>query len=401
MRAFKNLTVAGKMLMAGGTVTGILLIGAALTLSYNTRRVAQELTYNYADALSEGAVANVSGKISEASYTAKAIADIIGKAHESGLRDRITVMAMLKPAATATPLVLGSWFIAAPNAFDGRDASLTNRVDLGSNASGNFLPYWVNDGGTITMQPLNSGNDYEEAYFTQAFKTGKPAIVEPYAYDVGGKSVLMTSVAYPVISGGKTIGVVGLDLALDDVSSLLGNMKPLGTGQVMLLSSERNWVSHPNAALRTKPYAEGQPEAVRSAISQGQPSILRDLNSLTGDPIVRFVSPAPLTSLNTTWALVTDIPKTAIYGPSNKLAMGMLVGGLLILLMVLGSLWLVTDKVVRQPLSKLIMSVKSLNAGRYDEAVRGTASSDEVGGIARALEGFRHQLAETASLRSE
>ena len=401
MRAFKNLTVAGKMLMAGGAVTGVLLLCAAFAVSQNTRSVARDLSHDYAQALSDGAVASVSGKITEASSTARSMAEMIGKAHESGLRDRAAVMAMLKPGATATPLVMGSWFIAAPGAFDGRDAALAGRTDLGANAAGNFLPYWVNDGGTITMQPLNAGNDYEQPYFTQPFNTGKPAIVEPYAYDVGGKSVLMTSVAYPVVSGGKVIGVAGLDLALDDLSTLLGKMKPLGSGQVMLLSSSGAWVSHPNAALRTKPYAEDQADAVRAVLSRGEPALLSGLRSLSGERIERRVNPAPLPGLNATWGLVTDIPTKAINGPSDRLAIAMMIGGLVILTLVLASLFFVTDKVVRQPLARLTASVKALNAGRYEEPVRGTESADEVGGIARALEGFRHQLADTERLRTE
>lgn len=124
MRVFKKLTVAGKMLMAGGAVTGALLLFAAFAVSQNTRTVARGLSHDYAQALSEGAVASVSGKITEASATARSLAESIGKAHEAGVRDRSTVMAMLKPGATATPLVMGSWFIAAPGAFDGRDAAL-------------------------------------------------------------------------------------------------------------------------------------------------------------------------------------------------------------------------------------------------------------------------------------
>jgi methyl-accepting chemotaxis protein len=401
MLAFKKLTVAGKMLTAGGAVTGVLLLCAAFAVSHNTRTVARGLSHDYAQALSDGAVANVSGKIGEASSTARSMAEMIGKAHESGVRDRTTVMAMMKPAATATPLVLGSWFIAAPGAFDGRDASLAGRVDLGSNAAGNFLPYWVNDGGVITMQPLNAGNDYEQPYFTLPFNSGKPAIVEPYAYDVGGKSVLMTSVAYPVVSGGKVIGVAGLDLALDDLSTLLGEMKPLGSGQVMLLSSSGAWVSHPNAALRTKPYAEDQAEAVRAVLSRNEATLLSGMRSLTGERIERRVSPAPLPGLHATWGLVTDIPTQAINGPSDRLAVAMMIGGLVILALVLASLFFVTDKVVRQPLARLTASVKALNAGRYEEPVRGTESADEVGAIARALEGFRHQLADTERLRAE
>ncbi|AYG95270.1 methyl-accepting chemotaxis protein [Brevundimonas naejangsanensis] len=401
MRAFRNLSVAGKLLLAGGAVTGVLLVLAAVGVSQYTRTIARDLSRDYAQALSQGAVAGVSGQIAEASASARSLAATIGQAHEAGVRDRATIVAMLKPAATATPLVMGGWFMAAPDAFDGRDAAMAGRTALGSNTAGRFLPYWVNDGGAVALQPLDTGADYDQAYFKQPFTTGKPAIIEPYAYQVGGKSVLMTSVAYPVVSGGKVIGVAGLDLALDDISTLLGRMKPFGSGQTMLLTGGGNWASHPDAALRTQPYAEAGAEAVRAVLQGGQATQLHDLRDLTGRKIERLVSPAPLTGLGATWGLVTDIPTAAINGPADRLAIAMMVGGLLILGLVLACLFVASDRVVRRPLARLTASVNTLNAGHYDVPVQGTQSSDEVGRIARALEGFRHDLAETGRLRAE
>jgi methyl-accepting chemotaxis protein len=401
MRGFKNLSVAGKLLLAGGAVTGVLLLFAAVAVSQNTRSVARGLSHDYAEALSESAVSSLSGRIGGADTAARSIAEMIGSAHESGVRDRRIIMNMLKPAASSTPLVTGSWFMAAPGAFDGLDGAMTGRTDLGSNANGNFTPYWVNDGSTISMQPLNSANDYEQPYYVQPFTTGKPVLNEPYPYEVSGKTVLMTSIAYPVTSGGKVIGVAGVDLALGGLSSMLGEMKPFETGRVMLLSGAGNWVSHPDAPLLTKPYAEGRAEDVRAVISSGKATRLDGLRDLRKEPIERLVSPVPFAGLNATWALVTDIPSAAINGPADRLAIAMMIGGLVILGLVMAALLFVADRVVRRPLAQLTASVGALNAGRYDEPVKGTASADEVGGIARALDGFRHDLAEAGRLRAE
>ena len=401
MRGFKNLSVAGKLLLAGGAVTGVLLLCAAVAVSQNTRSVARGLSHDYAAALSDSAVSSVSGRVGGADTAARSIADMIGTAHESGVRDRRTIMNMLKPAASSTPLVTGSWFMAAPGLFDGLDSAMAGRTDMGSNANGYFTPYWVNDGSTISMQPLNSANDYEQPYYVKPFTTGKPIINEPYPYEVSGKTVLMTSIAYPVMSGGKVIGVAGVDLALGGLSSMLDEMKPFDTGRVMLLSAGGNWVSHPDAALLTKPYAEGRAEDVRAVMTSGEATRLEGLRDLKKEPVERLVSPVPFGGLNATWALVTDIPSAAINGPADRLAIAMMIGGLVILGLVMGALFFVTDRVVRRPLAQLSASVGALNAGRYDEPVKGTASADEVGGIARALDGFRHDLAEAGRLRSE
>ena len=402
MRAFQKLSVAGKMLTAAGLVVGLLLLVSAVAVSQHTRSVARNLSSDYAGALGERAASDVQGDLGEVAAATRSLAASIGAAHQAGVRDRQTIMAMLKPGATATPVTLGSWFIAAPNAFDGQDAAMAGRAGTGSNKAGNFTPYWVNAGdGQLTMEPLNTGNDYNEPYYTIAFKSGKPAIIEPYSYEVGGKPILMTSIAYPVVSNGKTIGVAGIDVALGDLAAMLGEMKPFGVGKVMLLSAQGNWVSHPDAAMRTKPYAGEGADALKGILGGGDEKVVTGIRDADGGKVQRLLTPAHLPGVDATWVLVTDIPTTAIDGPANRLAFGLMVGGLVILGVVLAALLAMTNAVVRRPLARVSAAVAALGAGRYDEPVQGTDSQDELGGIARALEGFRHDLAETGRLRTE
>jgi methyl-accepting chemotaxis protein len=196
-------------------------------------------------------------------------------------------------------------------------------------------------------------------------------------------------------------GVAGVDVALEGLSAMLGTMKPFDTGHVMLLSGANNWVSHPQATLHAKPYGEDRAEQVRAVMTSGKSVLLKGLRDIQKERIERLVSPVKFETMGTTWALVTDIPSSKINGPADRLAMAMMVGGVVILGLVLGALFFVTDRVVRRPLAQLAKSVGLMNAGRYDEPVKGTASTDEVGGIARALEGFRHDLADTERLRAE
>src|SRR5215217_2652364 len=325
----------------------------------------------------------------------------IGGAHASGVRDRATIMTMLKPNADATPIVLASWFMATPNAFDGNDAAFIGNTALGSNSKGAFAPYWVKSAGKLIMEPLDNATDYDEPYFKAPYSSGKTALIEPYSYDIEGKPTLITTISHPVYSNGKLIGVAGIDLALGDISGMLGKMKPFGTGEVMLLSSDAKWVSHPDAKVRTKAYADAGGAEVKAAIADGKPIHIRGVKNAEGDEVDRLISPAPLDGLNSSWALVTDIPTKTINGPADRLAFALMIGGLVILALVLAALFAATNLVVRRPLSRLSAAVAAMGAGRYDEPIEGTDSADELGGIARALEGFRHDLAETGRLRTE
>jgi len=394
-----RLSIAMKLMLAAGCAIGVLLLVAAALVATNASGMVRDLSNQNASALAGRAAAQVATDLGQVEGLAQSMAASIGAAHEAGVRDRKVVVQMLKPAATASSVVLGAWFMEVPGAFDGQGAAHLGDVGAGSNKLGQFTPYWVNDGGSVRMEPLDTGDDYDQPFYQTSFRSGKSAIVEPYPYEVGGKTVSMTSVTFPVMSGGRLIGVAGLDLALDDLSSRLGALRPFGDGHVMLVSPRANWVSHPDAALRMKPYADAGLETLKTTLADGKPALLSGLVQAAGK-VERLVTPAPLPGLNSTWAVVMDVPTRHITGPARQLAIWLAVGGLVILGLVLAALSLAINRLVRRPLADITASVGELSAGRYEQPVRGTESGDEVGAIARALDGFRHGLAENRALRA-
>ncbi|WP_374578515.1 methyl-accepting chemotaxis protein [Phenylobacterium sp.] len=394
-----RLSIAWKLMLAAGCAIGALLLLAAALVAMNASGMVRNLSNQNAQALAGKAAAEVAGDLGEIQGIGKAMAQTLGAAHAAGVRDRKVLSDMIRPAASASPMILGSWFMEIPNAVDGQDEAFAGNTAVGSNQLGQFTPYWVNSNGQITLEPLDTGNDYDQPFYQTTFKSGKAAIVEPYPYDIDGKSVSMTSVTFPVMSGGKMIGVAGLDLALDTVSAELGALRPFGDGRVMLVSPEANWVSHPDAKLRMKPYADPGLERVKGVMRDGKAVLLPGLDQSIGK-VERLVAPTPLPGLNSTWAVVMDVPTKHITGPARTLAIWLAVGGLVILALVLGALFVAIGKLVRQPLAGVTAAVGELSAGRYDKAVAGADKHDEIGEIARALEGFRHGLAENRALRA-
>ncbi|MBL3200173.1 chemotaxis protein, partial [Klebsiella pneumoniae] len=70
-------------------------------------------------------------------------------------------------------------------------------------------------------------------------ETAKACVLDPYFDEVSGRQVLMTSIALPLLENGKVIGVVGLDIGLDNLQqlSLAGRQELFdGQGQVSIVS---------------------------------------------------------------------------------------------------------------------------------------------------------------------
>src|SRR5690606_38592309 len=112
-------------------------------------------------------------------------------------------------------------------AFDGQQEEMVGKTELGGNENGVFAPYWskTQDGG-IQFSTFN--NEYTAAWYALAAKSGKGAITEPYLAEGTQVPTTMSSIAFPVFSGGKMIGVTGVDISLNSLSEKLAKLKPFG-----------------------------------------------------------------------------------------------------------------------------------------------------------------------------
>uniref|UniRef100_UPI001CA4FA0B cache domain-containing protein n=1 Tax=Pseudomonas faucium TaxID=2740518 RepID=UPI001CA4FA0B len=101
----------------------------------------------------------------------------------------------------------------------------------GSNESGRFSLYWSQPSpGTLELEamPESMLNDAslgtngapKNRWLTCPLETARACVLEPYLDEVNGHQVLMTSIALPLLENGKVVGVVGLDIGLDNLQQL-------------------------------------------------------------------------------------------------------------------------------------------------------------------------------------
>ncbi|QDK31913.1 methyl-accepting chemotaxis protein [Sphingomonas sp. IC081] len=389
---FNRLHIAGKLMTVAGLAIAVLLVLGFSAVVFETGTAVGKLSDDAAIAQADAEGNQVKADIATFEATARAEASALGKMHASGARDRGTALAVLKTDLLESKAALGSWVMIVPDQWDGPDAGKGGRP--GSSPNGNFTPYWVKSNGVLTQQPNNEEGAYEKPYFKAAFDSGKGAIVDPYAYELDGKQVLMTSITQPVRSGDKVIGVAGVDMELGSIAERLGALKPFGTGRVMLLSSSAMWVSNPDAALLGKAYEGAGLDEVKAALASGETRVLPNLD-VAGVPTRRVVRPIHLDNLNTTWALVLDVPEATVAAPARTIAWQLVLGGLVIVAAVLASLFFAAGGIIGRPMARLSDAVDRL-AGGENCAIPELDRQDEIGTMARAADVFRQAAADRA-----
>ncbi|SOE18893.1 methyl-accepting chemotaxis sensory transducer with Cache sensor [Hoeflea halophila] len=399
MIGFTNRSLSTKLIaVAGATVASVLLISNYVLISSSQQRV-EALVFEQAQVEAKSIAADIAGEIGGLATAAATMASITGSGHNAGDLNRTAIMNLVKATMQTHEMAFGAWFAEAENQFDGRQADYIDNKEMAGNSKGTFSPYWTKtESGNIHFSTFDI--DPADAWFAMSATSGKGAITPPYMAEATAVPTTLSSITYPVKSGEKLIGVTGIDVSLASLSSKLEKMRPFDTGRVMLVSQNSKWLVGPSPeAMMTDFDADGKAE-LQAALDRGVSSTIRDLADQNGATIHRFVYPFELPGVNASWVVLVDVPEAAIAGPVMQQTFMMLIGGLIVLGAVLLGLSVSVNRMVKRPLDGLVADVAVLSKGEYGKPISGQASSDETGAVARALEGFRHRLAESDELET-
>ncbi|WP_349962290.1 methyl-accepting chemotaxis protein [Rhizobium sp. ZPR3] len=296
--------------------------------------------------------------------------------------NRATADAILKNMLASNSMALGVWTGWEPNAFDGKDKDFVGKE--GHDATGRYIPYWVRSGGQITHVPLvdytvSGAGDYYQLPFTQQ----KTVVIEPYSYAIDGKQVLMTSIAQPIMIGGKPVGVAGLDMALDDAQKAISAIHPMGTGFMSLVTAGGGMISHPDAALIGKNIKDGGAETAGWDQLIANPGAEREITSPDGATYFAVAEPVKLTDA-ISWYAIVAVPKATVFAQVNTIVRNAIaVTSIATVLLGLAG-WLIARRFVRR-IENVIGETDRIANGDLNVALKDREARDEIGDLSRSL----------------
>jgi len=336
--------------------------------------------------------------------TAFEVARMLSQTAVSLKKQKAPRSALVESCASATranPDIIGSWVEFPEQNYDGDNAS--HKGEPGMTKDGRVSIYVTHSGDDVAVQPSAEGANeaVTQEYFTVAFTTGKEYVSAPYVYPVDGVDVLMTSVTVPIIEDGKTIGVAGVDVALDDLNKQLADDKPLGDGSVYLLSAGGLWVAHPNKDYIAKPLADTEAKFADwfKESAGGKAVEMPDHSNSLNSDVIRLFTPIKLGESEQPWVVITNLVANTIEAPADNIAMIILIAAILVIVVLSVVMILLVRGVAARPVRNLTGVVEQLAGGHTEVTVPGTTRGDELGVMAKAIEIFRQKLIEIDELR--
>jgi methyl-accepting chemotaxis protein len=323
----------------------------------------------------------------------------------------------LKTAFERNSKVLGIWLAFEPNGLDGKDSEFANDAARQSNEAGRFATYWSRAGGaglntimveddmTKTTQNIN-GTPYN-SWYTCPRDSKRTCLLDPYADTVGGKEMLMTTISVPLLVDGKSIGVVGIDIALDALqAAAVDSQRDLfdGAGHMLIVSGTGVLAgfsvdaSKVGKSIGDTLGADGK--EVLQLLNAGTPKILEQ------GELIRAVYPVSPIADSKAWGIVIDLPKQVLLADSAKLqtvlddaqqsgtikaVLVAVAAGLVGLLLI----WLTASGVTR-PINSVAEMLKAIASGDGDLTQRLQYSKkDELGELVSWFNRFLDKLQPT------
>ncbi len=237
------------------------------------------------------------------------LARVLRERGDGDLRSALVTQA--RAALEGNRDLIGLYLVFQPDQLDRQDARFAGQAEQGSNDSGRFSLYWSrNAEGQLESEAMPesmlgdtsigaNGSPYNR-WLTCPLETAKACVLDPYFDEVNGKQVLMTSIALPLLDHGKVVGVVGLDIGLDNLQQLaLAGRQELfdGQGQVSIVSPAGLLAGHSaDATQLSKPL----PPAAENGLMRAS------------RPFAPIPDAAP-------WQVLLEIPQSVLLAPAIQL----------------------------------------------------------------------------------
>jgi len=388
------------------------IASVSITLLIRSRASISDLSEEYVVTMANDSAADITNFIQKYMYKAENTAHIMEQYKYIAPANRRTMYnVILEGLAQANPDITGVWCVWEPDVLEGGDRQYLETK--GTSSSGRFSPYYYWDEGEVKLDALE---DFDKSdYYLLARNSGRAAILNPFEYNVGGKMVLLTSIAVPILANGRVVGVVGFDIPLTDIQKISQTQKPFPDAATAVFSNDGTVTAHfdesrigKNIKITEADMAGRYINDLVNAVTMGKPYTFSNYIEALRTNMRIFIVPIEVGDSATPWSYAIAIMRDTIMAPVYEmLTITLVISAVVLALVVVAALFL--GRSISKPIIKVADTLKDISEGEGDLTRNiPVASNDEIGSLAhhfnKTLEKIRNLVVtiknEAASLHN-
>lgn len=300
---------------------------------------------------------------------------------------------------------LGAYIAFEPNAWDGKD-SVYEAID----GKGQFNVYWTR---SANNELLPSAVDSQRFYLQDRTKigtrvsewylcpveNGRSCLIDPWAYDVQGKKVLMANLVTPIKAHGKTIGMLGIDLSVNFIDELAQELqtKQFGPNSHVSIITQRGVVAGDTGTEANLGGILSDWNIHKTTFNQGRQQWVEI------DGYASVITPIKLPNADEVWTLWISVPRSEMMADIDALQLALeksfdeflnsqVIAGVLISAIALGLLYVMARQ-ISTPIQQVVDTVTRLSEAGGDLTYRLPVSrKDETGQLMTGINALMASL---------
>jgi HAMP domain-containing protein/HPt (histidine-containing phosphotransfer) domain-containing protein len=312
-------------------------------------------------------------------------------------------------ASFENDMIINSWFIFEPDAFDGRDKD--HRGEYPGETSGRYMRSFVRTGDSYTVAPDMDETlleDMDISYWYLVPKmTGKPFIDissefgMTWNYGVGEGPVNSITIATPIFREDKFIGCVGQDILITDI--ILGPEIIPGAASALF---------SPNGILRYYKNLEklgmsleelgftNSAEILKIFALKEKLYIFNDYSPFLDSAAFACFVPITLKNFDDALYLYSAIPESMLHDAVFSVLESFIAAFIINLALFILLLFYLARSVLK-PIRGLTIACEAIAGGNFDQELHMSRSRDEIGIMARSLRRTVEQLRAHITLQEQ
>jgi len=369
------------------------IASVSITLLVRSRTSVTNLSEEYALSMAHDAAADVCNFLDIYFYKAETMGHVFEKFRDIAPASRRTVFnVMLESIAQKNPNIIGAWCVWEPDVLEGDDRPYIGT--RGTSSGGRFSPYYYWDNGKIQVEALEDFNSAD--YYLLAKNSGDPTILDPFEYVVGGKKVLMTSLAIPILMDGKVVGVTGFDLPLTEIQEISQSQKPFDDSVTAVFSNNGTITGHFDESRIGKDMKETEADMTGiyfndfvNAIKTGKLYTFSNHIAALRTDMKMFIVPIFVGSTKTPWSYAIGIMHRTILAPVyTMIRITVIISVAVLGILVLAAIFF--SRTISKPIVNVADTLKDISEGEGDLTKRiAVKSNDEIGDLSNY---FNHTM---------
>ncbi|MDR2802998.1 MAG: methyl-accepting chemotaxis protein [Treponema sp.] len=276
----------------------------------------------------------------------------------------------------SNPDFLSIYTVWKPDALDELDSDHINTP--GTDESGQYITMYTRETGAIAVKPYPN---YKEAL---AALNENETISNPVKTVIQGEDTFTIDVRIPIMREGTIYGLVGMSVVITPLQTIVGDLRPYGTGMAAVYSNDGTIAANFESQLRGSKF---QTTSLQSIGQEGVNKILESIKSVTPSVMEEgnmmfAMYPFCAGRTTTAWVVIISVPRETVLAELNTLLIFTIIFVGIAVILTVVIIFFISGTIVK-PIIGIAAMLKDISEGEGDLTKRlDIKSKDEIGDMA-------------------